>query len=141
MNCNLLPKHRIRLLEAPADWKEILRQGCLLLEQDRLIAKEFYSRLIEQTERLGPYMVLADGFALPHLMSPELVFQVGFALIISAEAVDFLGEAVKAFLIMATPNSSAHIQFLSYIAEELSEPENLQRLLQGDFKVLDITFS
>lgn len=140
MKSNLLPEHRVCLLKSPADWKEIIRQGCRLMEEDGVIAAGFYPEIIRQTEKLGPYMVLADGFALPHLVSAVLVHEAGFALMISPQPVDFLGEAVKAFLIMATPNSSAHVKFLAKIAETLSEPENLAGLLRGDRQIIEMLY-
>ena len=140
MKSDLLPERRVCLLKTPADWKEIVRRGCGLMEADGLITSGFYPELIRQTEKLGPYMVLADGFALPHLMSAELVREAGFALMVSPRAVDFLGEAVKAFLIMATPDASAHVNFLAKIAETLSEPENLARLLSGDRRIIEMFY-
>ena len=125
MKSDLLPEHRVCLLKSPADWKEIIRQGCRLMEEDGVIAAGFYPE---------------DGFALPHLVSAGLVHEAGFALIISPQPVDFLGEAVKAFLIMATPNSSAHVKFLAKIAETLSEPENLAGLLRGDRQMIEMLY-
>lgn len=140
MKSNLLPEHRVCLLKSPADWKEIVRQGCWLLEKDGVTAAGFCQELIWQTERLGPYMVLADGFALPHLMSAELVHEAGFALMISPQPVDFLGEPVRAFLLMATPDASAHVNFLAKIADTLSEPQNLAGLLRGDRQVIEMLY-
>ena len=137
MKSNLLPERRVCLLKAPADWKEIVRQGCRLMEEDSVVAAGFYPELIRQTEKLGPYMVLADGFALPHLVSATLVYEAGFALMISPQPVDFLGEPVKAFLIMATPDSTAHVSFLANIADTLSEPENLTGVLNGDRQIIE----
>ena len=86
MKSDLLPEHRVCLLKSPADWKEIIRQGCRLMEEDGVIAAGFYPEIIRQMEKLGPYMVLADGFALPHLVSAGLVHEAGFVLMISPQS-------------------------------------------------------
>ena len=46
MKSNLLPEHRVCLLKSPADWKEIVRQGCRLLEKDGVTAAGFCQRVL-----------------------------------------------------------------------------------------------
>ncbi|MBA5770249.1 PTS sugar transporter subunit IIA, partial [Escherichia coli] len=62
----LLPKERITFKESVADWREAILVASKSLQQEGYISRNYQHAMIENIEKLGPYIVIAPGIALPH---------------------------------------------------------------------------
>ncbi|WP_426350643.1 BglG family transcription antiterminator [Alloiococcus sp. CFN-8] len=132
----LLSEKRINKIKRATDWKEAIRIAAKPLLEDKSIEELYVNNMIASVERFGPYIVLADGFALPHASSKEGVNDVAMSLLTVEEEVDLLGEKVKAFMVLATVDNTSHIKALAELSELLYSPENLQTFLQGDSETI-----
>ncbi len=128
----LLNDKRINKMKRVNDWKEAIKMAARPLIEDNSIEELYVNNMIASVEKFGPYIVLADGFALPHASSKEGVNSLAMSLLTLEEEVDLLGEKVKAFMVLATVDNTTHIKALAELSELLYNPTNLETFLQGD---------
>lgn len=134
MENSILPKSRIINVRHVEDWREAVKITVKLLIDEGVVKEGFERLVIDNIEKYGPYIVIANEFALPHAVSKELVNEVGFSMLICDECVDLMGKDVRVFLTMATPDKHEHIAYLSNIAEILSYDDNFEILFGGDIE-------
>ena len=79
-------------------WEEAIREGCRLLEKQGKVEDVYADNIIQKVNELGPYIVLCEGFAMPHARPEEGVKELGYSLITTEEPVDFLGNDVQIIL-------------------------------------------
>lgn len=116
------------------DWKQAIKISVDLLLKKELVDENFEKLVIDNIEKNGPYIVLADYFALPHAVSYESVKKVCYSLLFLEEEVDLLGNPVKVFLTLASPNSTAHLESLSWIAQKIGTEENISKFKSGNIE-------
>ena len=87
--------------------------------------------MIASIEKYGPYIVLADRFALPHASGALHVHRLGMAILSVKEAVDLLGKPVNLFAVLATVDSTSRIRALAELTEILYDQANIDKLCQG----------
>jgi len=131
MLTQLLTKDKIQLKEAVADWKEAIQIAANPLLEQGFIEESYIEAMIEAVGKHGPYIVLADYFALPHAQGTSGVNQLGMSLLNVKNEVDLLGKPVKSFLVLASRDNSEHMEALVSLSSLLMEPENLSRFVSG----------
>lgn len=89
---SLIENNSILLNQRAADWKEAIKLGTDLLEKSGAIEPRYYTSIIENIEKMGPYIILAPGLAMPHSRPEEGVIKTSFALVTLAEPITFDGE-------------------------------------------------
>ena len=132
----LLTEKRIQTAKQVSSWEEAISIASKPLTDDGSIEEEYIQAMIDAVHRFGPYMVLADKFALPHAQGEKGVNKLAMALLVVENEVDMLGEPVNMFMVLATPDSTAHIEVLASLSEILREPENLETMQTGDYNAI-----
>ncbi len=100
---DLLKKNKaIRLGVEAKDWKEAVKAGTELLVQAGTVEEKYYYDIIEITEKLGPYYIIAPGVAMPHTKSEDGIIKNSFSFITLKEPVDFHGYDMKPVDILIT---------------------------------------
>lgn len=128
----LLPASRIKHIQSAKNWGEAIWIASRPLLFEGSIQKSYVERMVQSVKDHGPYIVLADFFALPHAAPGEDVREVAMSLLVLDEAVDLEGNPVKIFLVLAAVDNHSHLEALSEISELLMEEENFQTFLSGD---------
>jgi ascorbate PTS system EIIA or EIIAB component len=108
------------------DWKEAVRAGTDLLITSGAIEPRYYDEIVENTQTLGPYYILAPGIAMPHARPEGGVIQNGFSLITLKHPVAFGDEdndPIDILLTMAakdteTQNKDAIVQVVTLLDSE-----------------------
>ena len=124
-----IPKSRIQIVEALDDYRDAIQVAAKPLQDEGFIEAEYVQAMIDSLETHGPYIVLAEHFALPHARPSEAVKQTGLSLLLVREAVDVMDNAVHVFIVLAAQDNHAHIQVLGGLAEFLMEPANIQDII------------
>jgi mannitol/fructose-specific phosphotransferase system IIA component (Ntr-type) len=127
----LLTEERIQIAKDTVDWKEAIKLASKPLLDDGSITEEYVQAMIDAVEQFGPYMVLADRFALPHAQGSKGVKELSMSLLVVEEEVDMLGEPVNMFMVLASPDSSSHIDALASLSDLLTVPQNLTAIKTG----------
>ncbi len=128
---NIVDKENIRLKVAAGDWKEAVREaGDLLLRSGR-ITEGYISSMIDSIEKLGPYIVIIPGVALPHARPDETVLTGGTSLITLERPVEFgnaENDPVDVVVAFAARSDSGHLENIAGISRFLEDAERLERL-------------
>lgn len=103
------------------DWREAIGIAGRLLLKAGKVKEEYISSMINAVIDMGPYMVLAPGFALAHARPSSDVLENGVSLITLENAVSFgsTNDPVDVILCVACTDSNSHIGVLSAVAEKL----------------------
>ena len=133
---SLIANNSIALNQHANSWQEAIKIGTDLLVKAGTIAPRYYDHIISNIEKMGPYIILAPGLAMPHARPEEGVIKTSFALVTLAEPVVFEGEdePVSVFITLAGSDSDKHMEGLMEITQVLDDEEsetgvNLEKVL------------
>ena len=134
---SLIENNSIKLNQSAADWKAAIKIGTDLLERAGTIEPRYYDTIISNIEKMGPYIILAPGLAMPHARPEEGVIETSFALVTLKEPVVFEGEdePVSVLITLAGSDSDKHMEGLMEITQTLDDPDsetgiNLDKILR-----------
>ncbi|HBF6468415.1 TPA: transcription antiterminator [Clostridioides difficile] len=128
----LINAERVNIIKSVRDWKEAIKIASKPLLEDNSIEELYIENMIKSVEKYGPYIVLADRFALPHASSKEGVNKLAMSLLIVEDEVDLLGKPVNIFMVLAAVDNTTHIRALSSLSEMMYEEENVKLIINGD---------
>lgn len=114
----LTDKNTVFKAEA-ADWEEAVRiAGGLLVEQG-CAKPEYVEGIVQAVRKLGSYIVIAEGIAIPHTRPEEGALAIGCALVTLKEPVYFEGDLspVKVLISFSAIDSNSHIEILQMIVQ------------------------
>ncbi|MCY1151651.1 MAG: PTS sugar transporter subunit IIA [Sphaerochaetaceae bacterium] len=86
---HLLSREAIALQVDAKDWKAAVKAGTDMLVKAGTIEPRYYEEIIQNTQELGPYYLLAPGLAMPHARPEGGVIENSFALVTLKEPVAF----------------------------------------------------
>ena len=132
---SLIDNNSIRLNIVATNWREAIKIGTDLLEISGAIKPSYYQAITQSVEELGPYIVIAPYFAMPHARPEDGVNKTAFALLTLAEPVYIEDECVDVMIVLAGSSSDEHMQGLKEVTQVLDDEEsetgvNLDKLRQ-----------
>lgn len=116
------------------NWEDAVMLGSKPLIEKKHIDASYVNAMINSVEKYGPYMVLADNFALMHARPEDGVNKTSMSLLVSKDILDMKGKPVKVFLILAASDNKSHINALSEVTELLSDDKNFKVFMEGNKK-------
>ncbi|MGO1544726.1 MAG: PTS sugar transporter subunit IIA [Gulosibacter sp.] len=131
MSDDVLPISAIQFNANASDWRAAIRISGDLLVSSGATTDEYTEAMVKTVEELGPYMVIAPGFALAHARPSEAVKQTGLSWVKLAEPVEFgsaANDPVDLVVGLAALDHDSHIQIMSKLAGVLANSEVLARL-------------
>jgi mannitol/fructose-specific phosphotransferase system IIA component (Ntr-type) len=131
----VLRKDSIRLGVTAKDPEEAIRMAGNLLVQAGCVVPSYVEEMVDTYKRLGGYIVIAPGLALPHARPEAGVNRTGFSLITLAEPVQFGNvdnDPVRVVVCMAARDSSEHIAALQGLATAFSQPGVIEAVAGTD---------
>lgn len=135
----LLNENRIVTIDHVDDWKKAITIAADPLLKDGSIEMEYVDQMIESVEKHGPYIVLADHFALPHASSASGVNKLSMSLLIVKDEVDLMGKPVNLFMVLATIDNTSHMKALASLTEILYDEKNMALFCEGNKQqILDL---
>lgn len=121
-----IPESHMQIIRSAKNYEEAIRVASKPLLEYDYITEEYVQAMIDSIEEHGPYIVLADDFALPHARPSEAVKETGLSLLTVKEGVDLKGNTVKLFVVLAAKDSSSHNEMLQSLAEFLMDKQNIK---------------
>ena len=123
---SLIENNSIRLNQTATDWKDAIKIGTDLLVAAGTIEPRYYNHIIDNIEKMGPYIILAPGLAMPHARPEEGVIKTSFALVTLKTPVIFPDEdePVSVFITLAGSDSNKHMEGLMEITQTLDDPDS-----------------
>lgn len=131
---DMLNRENIRLKAEAADWREAVRLGGQLLVATGVAEPRYIDAIINCTEELGPYYVLAPGLAMPHARPEHGVRETGFALMTLKTPVNFGNpdnDPVDVLIFLAAADDDSHIEAMSQVVTVFSDDEAFAKIREA----------
>lgn len=124
---SLQDNQSIHLKASAKDWKEAVKLGTDLLEKSGAIEPSYYAAIVENIEKMGPYVIIAPSFAMPHARPEDGVNRTAFALVTLEKPIYFDGDEtpVDVLVTLAGSSSDEHMGGLVEVIA-LVEDENVE---------------
>jgi PTS system ascorbate-specific IIA component len=119
-----LPIDSIVTLASVKDWREAIAVAGAALVATGATTTAYTGEMIETIENLGPYVVVAPGFALAHARPSAAVLKTGVSWVSLAEPVEFGNQAndpVQLVIALAAQNHDSHLDLMALLASFLQD--------------------
>ncbi|GGP22540.1 PTS sugar transporter subunit IIA [Silvimonas iriomotensis] len=127
----ILTADSIRFAEGYADWREAVRVSCEPLLERGAIAPSYIDAIIENVEKIGPYIVISPDVAIPHARPEAGARAIAMALLKTTTPVKFSDDpdhhARMLFAFSATDNHS-HQRALRQLARLIMDEQRFAQL-------------
>lgn len=120
------------------DWQQAIEISAKLLENQGFVTENYVDGIKQGISDFGPYIVIADGLAIPHARPEAGALTTGYGLVTLKDGVKFDGveQPVKVFIPFCATDSNSHIDLLQSIIqmvendaiEKLSQIETIEQL-------------
>lgn len=117
MLSELLTKENIRFLPSAPDWREAIRLSAQTLLQNGAVTAGYVEAMVRSVDLHGPYIVVDEGFALPHARPEDGAVRPGMSMLVLDTPVDLLGQSVWVFVALAAADANSHLTALKELAE------------------------
>lgn len=127
----LIRPENVQILQSVADWKDAIRIASKPLVDGGYIEQRYVEAIFKNTEKFGPYYVLAPEIAMPHASSDDGVNEKQISLLVLKESIKFSrdGYNVRLIFVLATPDGHSHLQMLRDLSEIFSDEEKIQAII------------
>lgn len=132
---NLLPFEAVSAKVEAADWREAVTATGDLLVSTGSTTPQYTQQMIAALERLGPYIVVAPGFALAHAQASDDVLRTGMSFVQLAEPVAFghkKNDPVRIVVGLASKDHSAHMAALKELSQFMVSKEKMDELASAE---------
>ena len=102
---SLIENNSVLLNASANDWKAAVKLGTDMLVKSGAITPGYYDAIINCVENMGPYIIIAPGFAMPHARPEDGVIRTAFALVTLDKPVYFDGEDEPIWIKKVLPTS------------------------------------
>lgn len=125
------PDPAVKPLAEVANWRAAVQLAGDGLEAQGATTAEYTAEMLAAIDDLGPYIVIAPGFALAHSRPSPAVLRTGMSFVSLVPAIEFGSKAndpVSIVIGLAAPDSDSHLQAMSALARVLSDDAVMARL-------------
>lgn len=132
----LLRRENVQIIEAAEDWRDAVRKSVLPLEKGGFVTPAYKEGVIENVEKLGPYICLAPHVALPHARPEQGAVKTQVAVTLFRREVDFEADdrddaKANLFVTLAASDNNSHLDTLMEISEILQDDDRMDQILQA----------
>lgn len=128
---DMIQQKNIRIKEEVADWKQAVVEAVAPLIENGYVEDRYVDAIIENTEKYGPYYVIAPNIALPHARPEQGVLRKQLAVLLLRKPIKFSqdGFDVRLLITLAASDSESHLQTLAKLSEVLSDDDLIGQIL------------
>ena len=129
----LVKLENVQICEKANDWREAIKISVQPLEQGGYVKSCYKDGIIENVEKLGPYIMIADEIAMPHARPEQGAIETQIGITLFREGVRFDGKETTArlFVTLAAKDSDSHVDALVKISELLSDDVTVEAILEA----------
>lgn len=128
----ILSESKVVFKNRVKDWKEAIKILGHILEEHKSTNSNYTKSMIDNVEKLGPYIIIDDNIALPHSQSMGNVYKTNLSLLILKEAVDIKGRMAKIFFCFSTSDERNHLEILNDIYKLILRPNFIKKISNID---------
>ena len=130
-----LPDGSILTRAQASDWRDAIRLAGDALVATGVTDDEYTAAMIAAVEDLGPYIVIAPGFALAHARPSAAVHRTGISWVALAEPVEFgagANDPVRLVVGLAALDHTSHVEIMSALAGVLDDDRSLDAAIAAE---------
>jgi len=123
---DILNHNFIRLNEEVNEWKEAIRKGGQILKENGCINEAYINAMINNVEKLGSYIVILPGIALPHAMPENGSYKIGFSIMTLRNPINFgniENDPVKLIITMSVTDKKSHMNILKELMKIIEQDD------------------
>lgn len=134
---NLLPASHIQFLvnDEHLNWQEVLRVGCKPLEQDGIIDKYYFDRIVQLIDQYGPYMLISSDIFLAHAAPSESSKKPGLSMVLLAKPLEIRtcnqSAFIKCLFVLSPGMKREHEKALEQLVDIVRDKDKVHRLLNA----------
>lgn len=127
----LVKLENVQICEKANDWREAIKISVKPLEQGGYVKSCYKDGIIENVEKLGPYIMIAEEIAMPHARPEQGAIETQIGITLFREGVRFDGKetTVRLFVTLAAKDNDSHVDALVKISELLSDDDKVEKIL------------
>ena len=122
----------ILIMDSIENWETAIRVAAKKLLEKKYIKKEYVEAMITDINKLGFYIVLNEGVAMPHSRPENGVLKTCLSLLKLKKPVDFGESKVYLIFVMAATDNNSHIEFLIKFSELLQNDKEIEELIKAE---------
>ncbi|WP_051359383.1 BglG family transcription antiterminator [Paucisalibacillus globulus] len=126
----LLPGERVAIKKSIDNWEKAIEVAAKPLLEQGYIESSYVDRMIHAVHEKGPYIVIADRFALPHGSPDDGVHKTGLSMLKLEEPVDMLGKEVNIIVVLASIDNERHLKAISQLTKLFTDKTNQDTVMQ-----------
>lgn len=128
----LINDELVKLNISVANWQEALVESCRALIDNKFVTERYVELIIDVVNESGPYFILLENFALPHVSASKEVLRTGLSITTLKEPVKFEnGKQVKVLFTLATKDNEEHLGILTKLSKLLQKDSFVEDLYQA----------
>ena len=121
----------IQVFKQAWEWEEAIKTAGAPLVSQGQVTPGYLEKIILQTKDKGNYMIVTDGIFLAHARPEDGVNQLGIALAVYQNPVDFSGDMVQQVWVLAAENQESHLQILKDLFEVMRDEDLVKNILSA----------
>lgn len=132
----MLTLENINIYDHAEDWRDALQKAVQPLIDHGYVEKRYLEGIIENTQKHGPYYVLAPEIALPHARPDQGVIKKQLGVTLLRKPVKFSedGFDVRILITLAATDNESHLETLKQLSEILMDDDRVRRILEARTK-------
>jgi ascorbate PTS system EIIA or EIIAB component len=113
------------------NWEEAVRKSGEVLLKNNKIKKEYIDSMVGTVKKMGPYIVMTKGVAMPHGRPEDGVLDLGISIISLESSVEFGNEdfdPVKLLIGLCAKDNLEHIELLKDLSSILEDEDIIEKI-------------
>lgn len=130
---DMLKRENVRILPEVADWQQAVQISIDPLIEGGYVEQRYVDGVFENTEKYGPYYVLAPDLALIHARAEQGVISRQLAVTVLRKPIRFSpdGYEVRLLIALAAEDPKSHTQCLKQLAGIIGDEERMEKILEA----------
>lgn len=131
---SLFEKDHIKIKVNANDYEDAIKKVGQILVETNSIKENYIQSMIDAVKQLGPYIVIAPGFALAHARPSEDVLKDDISIMTLEKPVCFnsINDPVYVVMCLAAKNSDTHINIMQKVATVLMKENTIENLKKAN---------
>lgn len=127
-------REKIKVVDSVCNWEDgVLQAGKILLDKN-FIESRYIDAAIENIKKLGMYIILTDGVAMPHARPEDGALETGVSLLVIKDGVLFSPdeEKVKLIFMLSSKDNTSHIDVIKKLSNLIDDEELIEKIAKAD---------
>ena len=127
----------IKLNEEASNWEEAVRKGGEILKENGCINNSYIDSMIDNVKKIGSYIVILPGIAMPHSRPEDGAFKIGFSIMTLKNPIHFgnsENDPVKLVITMSVVDKKSHVNSLKELMKIIEDDEFMDKISSATTK-------